>query len=358
MGCHPRRLARWSALAWQGCPPLAVPRLAARRLAAPLPTALFLATLPLAALLLAAWSPPAAGQEAALSRRLSFDAATIHVLDGDTFDADLNGDGTIDTPAERVRLLYVDTPELHESHKGQDVTHGLPARDALARWLGEGSVHLTLDPAALRGAYGRTLAVVYAGRENLNLRLIRAGHSHFDTRFRLPAEQGEYQRYVAAEAEAFTARRGIWGEAPSRRAYLARLKREHHTPQAAGNPLYHAPLLHAGAERLAPLVGRYVRLRGVLRERRPLRKEMFLLRLGREPSAGGKEERGSENRISAEKSLVTAVIFPHLARRLTPAAWPMGRPLYIEGFVQRYRGRPQIVLHYATAATAPQPIPR
>lgn len=309
------------------CPPaLVAPRLAA---------------LLLAALWMAAWPPPAQAQEAAQSRRLSLHAVTLHVLDGDTFEADLNGDGTITTPAERVRLLYVDAPELHKSHKGQDTAHGLPARDALARWLRERPLELAMDPAALRGAYGRTLAVVYAGGENLSLRLIRAGHSYFDTRFRVPAEHEEYRRYVAAEAEAFTARRGIWGDAASRRAYLARLKREQHTPQAGDNPLYHAPLLRAGVDRLEPLVGRYVRMRGTLVERRRLREHMYLLRLG--GAHGGKGGR------------VTAVIFPRLARRLTPDAWPLARPLYAEGFVQRYRGRPQIVLHYATAQPAAQP---
>jgi hypothetical protein len=82
-------------------------------------------------------------------------------------------------------------------------------------------------------------------------------------------------------------------------------------------------------------VGRYVRLNGVLRERRRLREEMFLLRLG--GAQDGKQGRR-----------VTAVLFPQQARRLSPAAWPLGQPLHIEGFVQRYRDQPQIVLHYAT----------
>ncbi len=31
-------------------------------------------------------------------------------------------------PQERVRLLYVDTPELKKSHKGKDPKLGLPAK--------------------------------------------------------------------------------------------------------------------------------------------------------------------------------------------------------------------------------------
>ena len=289
----------------------------------------------LIAVLLVAPRPHQTGaQEPALSHRPAVPTGRLQVLDGDTFEADLDGDGTLTTPRERVRLLYVDAPELHESHKGQDLAHGQPARDALARWLAEGPLRLAVDPDVPRGYYGRTLAVVFAGEHNLNLRLIHAGHSPFDTRFRLPAPHGEYRRYVAAEAAAFTGRRGIWGDAASRKRYLARLKREQRTPQAADNPLYHEPLLRAGSDALAPLEGRYVRLRGVLLQRRRLGEAMFLLRLG---AADG-----------AASDAATAVVFPRLARRLAPTAWPLGGPLYIEGFVQRYRGRPQIALHYGT----------
>jgi endonuclease YncB( thermonuclease family) len=33
-------------------------------------------------------------------------------IDGDTFDADFNRNGRFSNPQERVRLLYVNTPEL------------------------------------------------------------------------------------------------------------------------------------------------------------------------------------------------------------------------------------------------------
>ena len=55
----------------------------------------------------------------------------LKTIDGDTFEADLNRNGRIAGKQERVRLLYVDTPELNESHKGKDLQYGIPAKDFL-----------------------------------------------------------------------------------------------------------------------------------------------------------------------------------------------------------------------------------
>ena len=51
----------------------------------------------------------------------------LRVIDGDTFDADFNRNGRFSNSQERVRLLYVDTPELKKSHKGKDPKLGLTA---------------------------------------------------------------------------------------------------------------------------------------------------------------------------------------------------------------------------------------
>ena len=41
----------------------------------------------------------------------------LKTIDGDTFEADLNRNGRIAGKQERVRLLYVDTPELNDPIK-------------------------------------------------------------------------------------------------------------------------------------------------------------------------------------------------------------------------------------------------
>ncbi len=43
---------------------------------------------------------------------ISFKKMKLLLIDGDTLDADFNRNGRFSNPQERVRLLYVDTPEL------------------------------------------------------------------------------------------------------------------------------------------------------------------------------------------------------------------------------------------------------
>ena len=45
-------------------------------------------------------------------KKISLKKMKLQVIDGDTFDADFNRNGRFTNPQERVRLLYVDTPEL------------------------------------------------------------------------------------------------------------------------------------------------------------------------------------------------------------------------------------------------------
>ena len=43
--------------------------------------------------------------------KISLKKMNLRVIDGDTIDADFNRNGRFSNPEERVRLLYVDTPE-------------------------------------------------------------------------------------------------------------------------------------------------------------------------------------------------------------------------------------------------------
>ena len=117
----------------------------------------------------------------------------FRILDGDTFENDLNGDGEIQLPRERIRLLYVDTPELGESYKGTDRVRGLMAKALLESALRSHPVVLAVPAVDKRGKFGRTLGLLRTGRTEVNLRLIREGLSYFDTRFGFPAD---YDRYI------------------------------------------------------------------------------------------------------------------------------------------------------------------
>jgi len=99
-----------------------------------------------------------AEEEQALPKKwknISLKKMKLQVIDGDTFDADFNRNGRFTNPQERVRLLYVDTPELKKSHKGKDPKLGLPAKGFLRTVLSKTNAVLWVDPKNKTGNYGR-----------------------------------------------------------------------------------------------------------------------------------------------------------------------------------------------------------
>lgn len=123
------------------------------------------------------------------------------VFDGDTIDVSTYG---------RVRLLGIDAPEV--SHGlDSDAPFGLEARERLASLVLHRWVRLEMEGARL-DVYNRRLA--YVLREDglfVNAELVRQGLARISARApltRLP----DLKR---AEAQAQSARRGMWGAAPT-----------------------------------------------------------------------------------------------------------------------------------------------
>ena len=310
-------------------PPTHIPRAQSRaghrcrRLCAALPTALAL-------LLGVALAPP----QLALGQDAAYHTITLHgaitVLDGDTFEADLDGNGKVERPRERVRMLFVDTPELGESHKGQDLAHGIPAREALRAMMTGGPVRLRVPVRGGRGNYGRTLAVVLTGEQEANLALVAQGHSPVDTRFGLPPN---LEAYLQAEAGAFAARRGIWADASSRSKYLKRLRQELRTPQTPANSLFASGTRQAATLDLAPLLDRYLTLEGTVDAVRPLSGGVVRVDL-----------RGPAGRP------LPVIFFRKQAQRDGARAWRPGARIQAAGFVKRYKGLLEVVAHHGKPA--------
>jgi endonuclease YncB( thermonuclease family) len=279
------------------------------------------------------WSVPPAGSVQAPRgyRTLALPEPPRSVHDGDTFSADLDGDGTL-ARNEHVRLLFVDTPELGESWKGKDREHGEPARDFLAGLLQHPPVILFVPLDRPTDRYGRTLARVQAGGQDVDLALIRAGHSPYDTRFGF-APDADHDAYSAAEGEAFDAQRGIWAEADSRQRYLERLQREHKTPAGRSNPRYVPGVLAARQFRPAAWLGRYVTVEGTVLSVRELGKGVRLLRL----------------RAAPGEPPLAVVAFRGTAGRLGLERWARGGRVRVQGFVQTYKGRLELLLHHGRA---------
>lgn len=121
----------------------------------------------------------------------SFTAQVIVVLDGDTLMV------LHDNKKTSIRLAGIDAPEKLQSF-------GPASRDALAALVLRKTVRVT--PKAVDD-YGRVVAVVEAGRVNINQAQLRSGmaweYSHYHADKALIALQTEAQR----------ARRGLWAEA-------------------------------------------------------------------------------------------------------------------------------------------------
>jgi len=142
------------------------------------------------------------------------------VVDGDTIDVRFP-DGSED----RVRLVGVDTPEVHvavDPGQYEGIPNSTAARECLRRVghdasnftrerVGGAAVELAYDPLTdRRGGYDRLLAYVHyddGGLENasLNYDLVATGHaSVYDTEFT------ERDRYETAAADARSDGRGLW----------------------------------------------------------------------------------------------------------------------------------------------------
>ena len=90
-------------------------------------------------------------------KNISLKKMKLQVIDGDTFDADFNRNGRFTNPQERVRLLYVDTPELNKSHKGKDPKLGLPAKGFLRKVLSKQMLFCGLTQKTKRATMGGSL---------------------------------------------------------------------------------------------------------------------------------------------------------------------------------------------------------
>lgn len=126
------------------------------------------------------------------------------VIDGDTIE--LEG-GT------RVRFIGVDTPEVVDSRKAVQC-FGPEASANTKELLAGGSVILERDITDT-DVYGRLLRYVYLPDGTfVNLKLVADGYAYANT---YPPDVRHAEEFVAAQAAARAAGRGLWGSCPVRK---------------------------------------------------------------------------------------------------------------------------------------------
>lgn len=98
----------------------------------------------------------------------------IRVIDGDTVDVVWRG------MVERIRMLNINTPERGKPGYRE-------ATRALRKLIGHEPVMLKFERNGKpsRGRYGRLLAYLYKGDVNINVEMIRLGHSVYYVKYGL-----------------------------------------------------------------------------------------------------------------------------------------------------------------------------
>ena len=100
-----------------------------------------------------------------------YKATVTKVYDGDTITVDFDLGFGILIRKQKIRLLGVNTPEVRGTEKPQ----GIISRDALRQRI-LGKVVIIKTSKDKKGKYGRWLAEVFIGEENINQWLITEGY--------------------------------------------------------------------------------------------------------------------------------------------------------------------------------------
>ncbi len=130
----------------------------------------------------------------------------IYVIDGDTVGVDTK---------ERIRLLGIDTPELH-SKNPVEVCLALKAKD-FTKQLVEGKVIYARRDVRDIDKYGRLLRYIFLNkdevgdlRKSINYILVREGYAKVLT---IPPDVAHKEVFLAAMRKAKYERKGLWGKA-------------------------------------------------------------------------------------------------------------------------------------------------
>ena len=104
-----------------------------------------------------------------------------------------------------VRLVGIDTPETKKQKNNPGQSFGQKAKNLLARMVLNKRVFIK---GYGLGPYNRILGVVYVGKLNVNLELIKAGYA--EVYQGKPPRGFDLAPYRTAEAQAKSQRRGMW----------------------------------------------------------------------------------------------------------------------------------------------------
>ncbi len=136
------------------------------------------------------------------------EATVVRLVDGDTVQLRARGVGPLPAEPTRVRVLLIDTPEVH----GEPECFGEQASERAAELLADGSTVRVQGDRDPEDRFGRSLLHVWnADGVNLGEALVREGFA--EVLFLRPNDR-YLEQFEAAEAEAQRAGRGLWSACP------------------------------------------------------------------------------------------------------------------------------------------------
>ena len=118
----------------------------------------------------------------------------------------VDGDTIVLEGGQKVRYLLADAPE---TTAGKNDCYGAQATDFNRATVEGKTVQLTYDEAECTDRYGRLLAYVKAGGVEVNSALVQQGMAC--VLYIAPGGQARREEFLTYEAEAKTARTGMWG---------------------------------------------------------------------------------------------------------------------------------------------------
>lgn len=126
----------------------------------------------------------------------SYSAKVVRVNDGDTVVVEHDGEQF------GVRLAYIDSPETKQ--RG-----GRVAGSYLSGLVSNKMVKVKVIDI---DRYGRYVGLVYLGGEDVNLKMIEAGHAWHYTFFSKNQSSKDYELYQLAESKARRDKVGLWSD--------------------------------------------------------------------------------------------------------------------------------------------------
>jgi endonuclease YncB( thermonuclease family) len=130
-------------------------------------------------------------------RRLAARGTAGLVVDGDGFTLKRRW-----LPAVRIRIAWIDAPE-----KGQPYAE--LAREALRALIANRPLKVTYVDT---DAFGRRVAQVWAGGEDVGLQLLEGGSAWYYRHYASKVSWFRHWRYGGAERRARSARKGLWAQ--------------------------------------------------------------------------------------------------------------------------------------------------